>query len=89
MVAFFDVAQVVRYVELLKKATTAARVGFYLSQHRDELMIDDKTLAALKEMIPKQPHYMGRGARTEGRLVSEWNLLVSPEILNRTWEDVL
>jgi len=89
MVEFFDLDQVVRYVELLNNATTAAKVGFYLSQHRDTLMVDDNTFAALRAMIPKQPHYIERGSRTGCRLVSEWNLLVSQEILNRSWEDML
>ena len=66
MVEFFDLEQVVRYVELLNKATTAAKVGFYLSQHQDVLMVDDETVATLKTMIPKQPHYMDRGVRTGG-----------------------
>jgi len=88
-VEFFDLAQVVTYLEHLGNATTAAKVGFFLSQHRDELMVDDKTFTALKTMIPKQPHYIDRSARTRCRLVSEWNLLVLPEILDRPWEEVL
>ena len=89
MIEFFDLDLIVRYVELLGNATTAAKVGFYLSQHRDELMVDEAALAILKSMIPRQPHYMDRGARTGGRLVSEWNLLVPPEILGRLWEEML
>jgi len=89
MIEFFDLDQVVQYVELLENATTAAKVGFYLNQHRDELMADDKTFAELKTMIPKQPHYMDRGARKGCRLISEWNLLVPRQVLDRSWEEVL
>lgn len=89
MIEFFDLEQVVQYVELLGHATTSAKVGFYLHQHRDGLMVDDKTFTVLKTMIPKQPHYIDRSARTGCRLVSEWNLLVPPKILDRSWEEVL
>ena len=89
MVEFFDLDQVIRYAELLGNATTAAKVGFYLSQHREELMVDDEILATLRNMVPKQPHYMDRGKRSDGRLFPEWNLLVPLEILERSWEEVL
>jgi predicted transcriptional regulator of viral defense system len=88
-IEFFDLDQVVQYLELLENATTAAKVGFYLNQHRDELMVDDKTFAELKTMIPKQRHYMGRSVRKGCRLVSEWNLLVPQQVLDRSWEEVL
>ena len=88
-IEFFDLAQVVAYLKHLGNATTAAKVGFYLSQHRDALMVDDGTFAALKELIPKQPHYMDRRARSGCSLVSEWNLLVPREVLERSWEEIL
>ena len=88
-VEFFDLSRVVQYVEYLGNATTSAKVGFFLSQHREALMVDSQTLAALKEMLPKQPHYMDRGMRSGCRLVSEWNLLIPPEILDRSWGGIL
>lgn len=88
-IEFFDMDQVVRYVGLLGNATTAAKVGFFLDQHRESLMVDDNSLNPLREQIPKQPHYLNRGKRQGCRLVGEWNLLVPEEILNRSWEDVL
>ena len=88
-IEFFDLAQVVAYLEHLGNATTAAKVGFFLSQHHEALMVDDGTFAALKTLIPKQPHYMDRSTRSGCRLVSEWNLVVPREVLERSWEDVL
>ena len=88
-IEFFDLVQVVEYLKHLGNATTAAKVGFFLSQHRDALMVGDETFVDLKEMIPKQPHYMDRGNRSGCRLVPEWNLLVPPEILKRSWEEIL
>ena len=88
-VEFFDLAQIVSYVQRLGNATTAAKVGFFLSGHREALMVDEGIFAAMKGMIPKQPHYMDRSTRSGCRLVSEWNLLVPPGILERSWEEVL
>ena len=58
-------------------------------QHRTELMADDATFAALRAMVPNQPHYMDRARRSGCRLVSEWNLLVPLEVLDRSWEEVV
>ncbi len=89
MVEFFDLDRVIQYVELLENATTAAKVGFYLDRHRDELMVHDDHLAALRKLRPGQPLYMDRSRRSDGRLVSDWNLIVPDEVLDRTWEQVL
>jgi len=88
-IEFFDMEQVVDYVGLLGNATTAAKVGFFLDQHRESLMAADDTLESLRELAPKQPHYLSRGNRKGCRLIRTWNLLVPEEILNRSWEEVL
>jgi predicted transcriptional regulator of viral defense system len=88
-IEFFDMDQVVGYVGLLGNATTAAKVGFFLNQHRESLMVDDNALESLREQLPKQPHYLNRGTRKGCRLISDWNLLVPEDILNRSWAEVL
>jgi predicted transcriptional regulator of viral defense system len=88
-IEFFDMDQVIDYVGLLGNATTAAKVGFFLDQHRESLMVADDTLESLRELVPKQPHYLNRGYRKRCRLISTWNLLAPAEILNRSWEEVL
>ncbi len=52
-------------------------------------MVDEDTLSSLEGQVPKQPHYLNRSSRTGCRLISEWNLLVPDEILNRSWQEVL
>jgi len=89
MVEFFDLDVVVEYTLLLENATTAAKVGFFLEQHRDRLMVEERHLAALRAHRPRSPHYMVRTPRESGRLVPEWNLVVPVEILERHWEEVL
>jgi predicted transcriptional regulator of viral defense system len=88
-VEFFDIEQIVEYVLLLENATTAAKVGFFLGQHKEPLMVDDVHLQPLRKLRPRQPHYLMRGKRKGGRWVKEWNLMVPDEILNQSWAEVL
>ncbi|NPA94300.1 MAG: transcriptional regulator [Thermodesulfobacteria bacterium] len=88
-VEFFDLDKVVEYVLLLGNATTAAKVGFFLEQHRESLMVEEKHLKSLHALRPRQPHYLDRDKRKSGRLVSEWNLVVPREVFERTWAEVL
>ena len=88
-VEFFDLDQVIAYVLLLENATTAAKVGFFLAQHKEVLMVEDVHLKPLRRLRPRHPHYFVRGKRNDCRWVGEWNLMIPEEILNRSWEEVL
>jgi predicted transcriptional regulator of viral defense system len=88
-VEFFDLDQVVEYVLLLENATTAAKVGFFLEQHQETLMVDATHLNQLRSLCPRQPHYFDRGKRKGCQWVKNWNLLIPLEILNRSWGEVL
>ena len=88
-VEFFDIDQVITYVLLLENATTAAKVGFFLEQHKDVLMVEDVHLETLQRLRPRQPHYFLRGRRDDCRWVGDWNLMIPVEILERSWEKVL
>jgi len=88
-VEFFDLDRVVEYALLLGNATTVAKVGFFLEQRREPLMVEDRHFKALHDLQPRQPHYLDRAKRKSGRLVSEWNLVVPNEVLERTWGQVL
>ncbi len=88
-VEFFDLNQLVKYVELLGNATTAAKVGFFLDQHRESLMVEETHLEPLRKLLSRQPHYLIRGKRKGSKWVKDWNLMVPAEILDRTWSEVL
>ena len=88
-IEFFDLDNVVEYAILLGNATTGAKVGFFLEQHRELLMVEDRHLKPLHDMRPRQPHYLDRAKRKFGRLVSEWNLVVPSEVFERAWGEVL
>ncbi len=88
-VEFFDLVQVLEYVHLLENATTAAKVGFFLEQHRETLMVEEEHLKTLQRLRPRQPCYLERHQRESGHLVSRWNLIVPAELLEQTWAEVL
>ena len=86
-VEFFDLDAVVAYALKLQSALTVARVGFFLEQHREKLMVEDRHLKPLLTHAPKQPAYLDR-RREPGKLVSRWNLVVPERILSRAWGEV-
>ncbi len=87
MVEFFDLDAVVEHAAKLGSALTAARVGFFLEQHHEELMVENRHLERLCKLAPTQPRYFDAG-REPGQLVSKWNLIVPKRILKRTWQEV-
>ncbi len=89
LIEFFDLNTVVEYARLLENATTAAKVGFFLGQHRETLMVEDSHLDQLRELRPRQPHYLERSRREAGHLVAEWNLVVPRIVIERVWEEVI
>ena len=87
MVEFFDLDAVIDHAERLGSAVACARVGFFLEQHREPLMVEERHLAALKAHAPKGPRYFDP-KRTPGKLVSRWNLVVPAQVLERSWQEV-
>lgn len=83
-VEYFDVDAVMEYAVKLGSVITVARVGFFLDQHRDALMVDSAHLDRLKHYAPRQPRYFDP-ARAPGRLVGAWNLIVPLSVLEKSW----
>ena len=87
LVEFFDPDVVIKYAERLGSALTAARVGLFLEQHQEQLMVEDSHLDALRKQAPVQPRYID-AKRQSGKLVGGWNLIVPQRILSRAWAEV-
>jgi predicted transcriptional regulator of viral defense system len=66
------------YVRLLSGRTLAAKVGFFLETHREELVVPDALLERLRARIPRSPVFMDRSRK--GRLVPRWSLVVPREL---------
>jgi len=88
-VEFFDLDAVIEYAFKLGSAVTVAKVGFYLEQHREELMVEEYHLDRLAGRAPRHPMYLERGKRESGRLLERWNLVVPERIVDRRWEEVV
>lgn len=86
MVEYFDLDAVIDHTGKTGSALTAARVGFYLEQHREPLMAEDRHLQAIQELRPAQPRYLDN-ERESGKLIARWNLVVPERILSRTWAE--
>jgi len=86
-VEFFDLDAVIGYALQLDSALTVARVGFFLEQHRESLMVEDRHLESLRAHAPAQPRYLDP-QRESGKLVSRWNLVVPERVLARAWAEV-
>ncbi len=66
------------YVQLLGSRTLAAKVGFFLDTHREDLVVPDALLERLRAGIPRSPVFMDRSRK--GRLVTRWSLIVPREM---------
>jgi len=86
-VEFLDLDAVIDYLVKLSSPVAVARVGFYLEQHREELMVEEAQLEFLSRLAPRRPVYLQRRNREPGKLVARWNLVVPLRILHRTWEE--
>ncbi len=87
-IEFVDLDFVVEYALRLGSALTIARVGFFLEQHKDALLVEERHLEALRTRSPAQPRYFERQHRKGGKLLPRWNLIVPEQVLTRSWEEV-
>jgi predicted transcriptional regulator of viral defense system len=87
MVEFFDLDAVVEYTGHLGSALTAARLGFFLEQQREPLMVEEQHLDALVRLAPRQPRYFD-ATHESGRLIKPWNLIVPERILHQQWGEM-
>jgi len=88
-VDYLNLEEVVKYTLLLGNSTTVAKVGFYLEQNRDRLMVDDSYLKRLREKMPPTPRKMERTGSQHGKFVSAWNLVVPKPVYEKAWEEVI
>ena len=88
-IEYFDLEMIYDYLLLLGNATAFAKIGFYLEQHKEALMVDESYLQKLEKHKPRSLHYMQRLNRKDGTLLKRWNLLVPDELINRSWGEVI
>lgn len=79
--------KIIEYALLLDNATTIAKVGFFLEQHKEQFNVDEKALNILESKKPTGVHYFERIKRESGTLVPRWNLVVPQNVIKRSWEE--
>jgi hypothetical protein len=70
------------YEIALESATTVARVGVVLEQHREALFVEEAHLQQLAEHAPKHPGYVD-SSRDQGQLMKPWSLIVPERIIRK------
>jgi predicted transcriptional regulator of viral defense system len=82
---YLDIDFLMDYVLLLNEATTCAKVGYFLEEHRDRFSVTQRHLDRLKAQRPRQPHYVQRNKKASLRqglsrdFIPEWNLWIPME----------
>ncbi len=84
MIEYLDLDAVVAHALALGSALTVARVGLFLEQHAEALMVDEWYFETLRGHVPRQPRYLD-ATHASGRLVHPWNLVVPEYVLERGW----
>ena len=84
---YVDPARIVTYLRALGNATTAARVGWFLDSHREQLMIEEEQLQEIHTLQPSKPVYLDRTYSGPTRFVPGWNLVVPVYVADAGWEE--
>lgn len=85
-IPYIKIDKVVEYALLLDSSNTIARLGFFLEQHKEKFSIKKSDLDPLRLHKPSVSRKMS-GVTDKGILVRAWNLVVPPEVFNRSWEE--
>lgn len=84
---FLDVERVISYALRLGKATTIAKIGFFLEQHQEQFSVKEEQLNQLVRYRPKSRHYMEKHYKGQVKNLKRWNLIVPLAVINKIWEE--
>nr|WP_309696104.1 type IV toxin-antitoxin system AbiEi family antitoxin [Armatimonas sp.] len=92
--AYLNLERLLEYTLKLRTATTAAKVGYFLSQHQERLRVPEGALERLRAHRPKRAHYVLRDrivGQVPGRakFIPEWNLMVPTLLGEEAYEEIL
>lgn len=86
-ISILNLNKIIEYAFLLDNATTTAKLGFFLEQHKELFSVDTHTLNTLQEKVPNSIHYLERSKRESGKLIKRWNLVVPQSLIEHIWEE--
>jgi len=84
---FLDITRVVHYALQLGTASTIAKLGFFLEQHREQFSVKEEELNQLARYRPKSRHYMEKRYKGQVKNVKRWNLIAPLTVINKSWEE--
>lgn len=73
--------RVLKYLELLSNQFLYQKMGFLLSEHKEQLGLSDEFFDACKSQIGKRKRYLSKDM-LGGRYVDEWKLVIPENIHN-------
>ncbi len=79
-ITYLNLDQVVEYALLLNHGVTAAKVGFFLETHKEQLRVPAVHIEQLRKARSKTARYFYRDSESPQKLIASWNLIV-PEYL--------
>lgn len=82
-VEYFDGKRIVNYLKLLGNATTVAKTGYFLEEHKTTLPFGAAVLDELAAMRPGQVRRMEAQVRPGDRFMPRWNLVVPALVADR------
>jgi predicted transcriptional regulator of viral defense system len=86
-ISILNFDKLTEYAISLNNATTIAKLGFFLEQHKEKFHTDEKVLMRLEKKKPNGVHYLERSKREAGKLIQRWNLIVPDYIIEQAWEE--
>lgn len=86
-IEYLDSKFVIEYTLLLSRKATAAIVGFFMEMYREKWMIPQAHLDELVKLRPKKPIYLKRSLKGPQKLITNWNLIIPEELLQKRWEE--
>ncbi len=86
-IEYLDLDLVLEYSFLLSNHLTIAKVGYFLSTHRDQFNVADSHLKKLHSKISSKPRYIERSPRGPQKLIPSWNLIIPQSLYDHNWEE--
>lgn len=71
--------ELLAYLRLLANPATSARVGYFLEQCQETMMVPESLLRKLEKMKPRVPQHFFR-TRRRGQLKHRWNLYIPEDV---------
>ena len=83
----FDVSFAVDYALSLKRASIAAKLGYFLENQSQYFRVDLSILNQLLINIPRQPYYIDRTTIGKSIFFKKWQIIVPKYLHERQWEE--